>query len=401
MKRAVIGTFGARLLAILFSTLTSIVVARVLGPAGRGDYFLAVSLVGLALQLGALGLHSSNVYLVSADRTRLAPLAANSLVVSLVIGVLAFVLLLLLAPLWFPSLDRFTIVLAALTVGPALYGLLVSNLLLGVNRLHQFNAAELLARLLPLLFIGLVALAGSLSVQSAVLANGVATVLVALLLLWMSPVRWPIRGDWSLLRAGVGYGARAYCAALLGFMLSRIGGLMLANQGTAEQLGQLSIAMQLADLMVMLPATIGVLLFPRLVGDQQGRDRLTLRTLKVVAVMMLVACILALVLAPVLVPLVFGAAFDESVRLFRLMLPGVLALSLISVISQYLAAQGIPWSLVASWVVGLGSMVVLAWWYQPRFGAEAIAASTSCAYMLVLALLGALFRRELRHRATS
>ncbi len=398
MKRAVMGTFGARLLAISFSTLTSIVVARELGPAGRGDYFLAISLVGISLQLGSLGLHSSNVYLVSADRSRLTALAVNSLIVSLAIGLAAIVVLLLVVPHLFPSLDAWTVCLAALTVGPALYCLLISNLLLGVDRLRQFNITELLARLLPLILIALATLTVGLSVKSAVLANALATVLVAMLLVFFLPVKLPVRGDWRLFRSGVGYGVRAYLAALLGFLLSRVGGLLLANQGTAEQVGHLSIAMQLADLMVMLPATIGVVLFPRLVGDEQGRGVLTLRALKYVALMMLVACALAVVLAPILVPLVFGAQFVESVLLFQLMLPGVLALSLISVISQYLAAQGIPWNLVFSWVVGLGVMVALAWWLQPQFGAVAVAAATSCAYILVLALLGSQFVLAIRQQ---
>lgn len=400
MKHAVLGTFGVRILAIGLSTLTSIVVARMLGPAGRGDYFLAVSLVGMALQLGSLGLHSSNVYLVSAHHGHLVKLATNSFIVSGLIAVLALVAFTAVMPRMFRNLDFVTICLAALTVGPAIYCLLISNLLLGVDRLRQFNLVELLSRLFPLLFIGLTALTVGLSVQTAVLANGVAALLVALLLLYFIPIQRPIRIDWSLLRSGVGYGLRAYLAALLGFTLSRVGGLLLANQSGSEQVGHLSIAMQLSDLMVMLPATIGVVLFPRLVGDKEGRGILTLRTMKFVALLMAIACALAAMLAGFLIPLIFGEAFIDSVILFQLMLPGVLALSLISVVSQYLAAQGIPWPLVWSWVVGLALMVAMSWWYQPQFGAAAIAVAMSCAYVLVLALLGTQFFRALRYQGT-
>lgn len=396
MRKAITFTFCIRLAASLLSMVTGIMVARLLGPAGRGKYFLAITIIGMALQFGALGLHSSNVYLVAANRERFPRLAANSLLISLLIGVGGFPILLFTLPRFFPSVDLIMAGLIAFAVGPSLYYLLMSNLLLGVGRVKEFNWFELLSRLFPLLLIGSFILCTDLNAHLAVLASVLAIQGSVMVMAYsVSPRQFP-KMDMSLLKGGVSYGLRAYLAAMLGFMLSRAGGALLGLQDEVVEMGHLSVALQLADFMIMLPATIGLILFPKLVGSTEGRGRLTLKVAKVVAVLMLAACMAAALLADPLIPMVFGQDFKASVTVFRVMLPGIFALSLISVVSQYLAAHGIPWALIASWVVGLILVAGISWRYIPAYGASAVAIAMSVAYGVVLVFLVLLaIRRDL------
>ena len=387
MKKTIALTFGTRLLASFLGMGTGILIARLLGPTGRGEYFLAITVIGMALQFGALGLHSSNVYQVAANHDLFPRLAANSLLISLFIGVTAFPVLLLTLPLLFASVDLFMAGLIALAVGPSLYYLLMSNLLLGVDKVRQFNGLELLSRLFPLIFIGGFVIFLDLTARMAVLASVSGLLASVLVMAYFALPKQRPKMDWPLFKGAISYGSRAYLAAILGFMLSRAGGLLLGLQDKVNDMGQLSVALQLADFMIMLPATVGLILFPKLVGKTEGRGQLTFNVVKILAGLMTIGCVIAWLLADFLIPLVFGQDFRGSVAVFQYMLPGIFALSLTSVLSQYLAAHGIPWTLIASWVVGFLLMIGISWLLIPTHGAGAVAIAMSVSYGAVFALL--------------
>lgn len=387
MKKAIALTFSTRLLASLLGMGTGIMIARLLGPTGRGEYFLAITIIGMAQQFGALGLHSSNVYQVAANHQLFPRLAANSLLISLVIGIVGFPVLLLTLPRLFASVDMFTAALIALAVGPSLYYLLMSNLLLGIDRVKQFNWFELLSRLFPLFFIGVFLAFSELTPRMAVVASVLALLTSAVVVVFIAQPSQRIKIDWPLFKGAINYGLRAYLAAILGFMLSRAGGLLLGLQDKVVEVGHLSVALQLADFMIMLPATAGMILFPKLVGKTEGRGQLTYNVVKILAGLMAVGCVIAWMLADLLIPLVFGHDFRGSVTVFKYMLPGIFALSLTSVISQYLASHGIPWALIVSWAVGVLLMIGISWLLIPTHGAGAVAIAMSVSYVAIFVLL--------------
>lgn len=387
MKKTIALTFCTRLLASFLGMCTGVLIARLLGPTGRGEYFLAITVIGMAQQFGALGLHSSNVYQVAANHDLFPRLAANSLLISLFIGVAGFPVLLLTLPRLFASVDLFMAGLIALAVGPSLYYLLMSNLLLGVDKVKQFNGLELLSRLFPLVFIGVFVVFSDLTARRAVFASVSGLLASVLVMAYFSLPRQRPKMEWPLFKVAISYGSRAYLAAILGFMLSRAGGLLLGLQDKVDDMGQLSVALQLADFMIMLPATVGLILFPKLVGKTEGRGQLTFNVVKILAGLMTIGCVVAWLLADFLIPLVFGQNFRGSVVVFQYMLPGIFALSLTSVLSQYLAVHGVPWALIASWVVGFLLMIGISWLLIPMHGAGGVAIAMSVSYGAVFALL--------------
>jgi len=79
-------TYLVRMTVIGLGVGISVMVARTLGPEGRGLYAVAASLGAIGVQFGNLGLHSSNIYHVSRDPKILPGLSANSLLVGLLVG---------------------------------------------------------------------------------------------------------------------------------------------------------------------------------------------------------------------------------------------------------------------------------------------------------------------------
>jgi O-antigen/teichoic acid export membrane protein len=99
---------------------------------------------------------------------------------------------------------------------------------------------------------------------------------------------------------------------------------------------------------------------------------------------MLVGCALAGILAPYLIPWLMGQPFRPAVPIFLWLLPGVLFLSVITVLSQYLAALGFPWTLPGVWFTGIITLVAGGIPLIEQYGAAGASISISLAYFVVV-----------------
>src|SRR5262245_16083113 len=72
-------TFGSKVLYIVFGVAIGVLVARELGPSGRGVLAVASALVLTLAQLGSLGLVSANPYFLAREEIPISRLVTNSL----------------------------------------------------------------------------------------------------------------------------------------------------------------------------------------------------------------------------------------------------------------------------------------------------------------------------------
>jgi O-antigen/teichoic acid export membrane protein len=387
-------TRGLQLASGLAATVVS---ARFLGPTGRGQYFFVITLTLLVVQFSNLGLPASNTYRVARDPELLGPLVVNSLFASLVVGVgaaAAAVAFLRLTNIF--STTRPILMLFALALAPAmLFFLLGTNLLVGSGRIRVFNAFELAGNALvmgALVAAGLLAPRVSAFLTASTVAWAAVAGALALFLLRRSRGPRGFRAD--VFRAGLRYSAKAYLAALLSFVVLRGNVFLLQRFAFEQELGWYSVAAQVADALAILPATIALVLFPRLVRDAAGRLHATLRTALVTGALLALLCVVAAFAAGPVISFVFGADFEPAARILRWMLPGVVAFGVLTVLSQFLAALGMPKALVGIWGLAAAVALVLGRFLIAPYHAVGAAATLSITYGLTLVLVGALVVRH-------
>lgn len=399
MIRDIVLSLATRAALIAAGLLTSILTARTLGVAGRGEYFYIVTLASLATQFGNLGLASSNTYSLAKDHSLLPQLAANSFWISLVVGTLAACGILIFeadqtkhdwigGPAW----------LVILMVPPMLYGLLASNLFIGLSLFRHYNCFQLGSTLFQLIAVAGVAWM-SLGVHAFLFVSALTGLIAAGALLAMlnhlNPLVWQF--NFQLFRENFGYACRAYLATLMGYGVSRVGVLLLSRFADKEEIGIYSVAVQFADVLMVLPSTMAMVLFPDLLkGPAEKRFARTMRATVQIGLTMAVLCVLTGFFAVWVVPVLFGESFLLSVRVLWWMLPGVFFLSLTNIVSQYLATQGIPPANVWAWMGGLVFLIVFGSQLIPRWGALGAAASLTFTYVLLAIVLTML---AVRHSA--
>src|SRR6266478_5579978 len=159
LRRNVFESYGTRLLVVAVTFATAVVIARELGPTGRGLYAVAVAMGAIGVQFGNLGLQLSNTYHVAKDRALLPALIGNTLAV--VLGAWVVTLLGGIGFVFWPELSPVhgtLLMLALASVPVGLAYLLTQGLLLGVNEVRAYNQIECGSKLLALALISVPAL---------------------------------------------------------------------------------------------------------------------------------------------------------------------------------------------------------------------------------------------------
>jgi len=394
LRRNVLETYGTRILVIFVTFATAIVIARELGPTGRGLYAVAATLGAIGAQFGNFGMHASNIYFVAKDRTHLPALIGNTLAV-VVLSCLVAALSGILFVYW-PSLSpvRGSLLLLALAFVPiSLAYLLIQGLLLGVNEVRAYNNIESLGKILALVLICILVVFHVRSVElffAATALSVIVTFLWALARLRRVSTA-PPKVSWPVFRQSIGIGLRAYTIAFFGFLLLRIDLLMVKYMLGATEAGYYSISQVLAENTMMFPVVIGLLLFPKLSALKEREEKLQLanKAVLVTAALMLPAVVIAAFAAAPLISLAFGRNFLPAVGPFVWLMPGTYFLGIETVMVQLLNSEGFPPIIVVAWIVSTLINVALNFWAIPHYGITGASIVSSVCYFLMFVVVSA------------
>lgn len=390
-------TLAARGVAMGGPLIVGIITARALGPEDRGQYFLVMSYAFVASQIAGLGLHASNTYLVARRPELLAPLFVNCSYIAMILTPL-IALIVVLALGWSPTTGN--VATAGKSIGPvALVAVLlaplivfmtyVSNLAVAVGRVSLFNALTVGYSLLVVI-VALIVWGGGGGTLSFLLGAVFSAAAVCLVVSWrlISGRRLRMNFDVALFRRGFVYAIKAYLSSMCGSLMMRVGILALQMHSSMSEIGLFSVAVQLADGLAQLPATIGLLIFPLMIRTAAENRRAAMwRAFWGLGVAMFLLLVIGGIASYWLIPLLFGQSFAGSYPLTIALFPQLLLLSFMTVLSQYLAAEGYPWAQVFAWVVGFAVQTVLSYYFASLWGAFGVAIALTVSSAIVLGIL--------------
>ena len=394
LRRNVFETYGTRLLVVAVTFTTAVVIARELGPTGRGFYAVAATVGAIGVQFSNLGLHLSNTYYVAKDRALLPALIGNTLaVVSVACVVMAmsgigFVFWPKLSPVHGPLM---LLALASVPVGLAY--LLTQGLLLGVNEVRAYNQIECGSKLLVLALICVPALVHRGTVE---LFFGMTLSSVMLSFFWaLSRLRRvstvPPALSLAVFRQTISTGINAYMILFFGFLVLRIDLLMVKYMLGAKEAGYYSISQVLAENTMMFAVVVGLLLFPKLSATKEKEERVRLanKAILVTAALMFPVVVIAALAAGPIISIAFGRNFLPAVAPFAWLMPGTYFLGIETVMVQFLNSEGFPSIIVVAWIADTIINVALNFWAIPRYGITGASIVSSACYFLIFLIVSA------------
>jgi O-antigen/teichoic acid export membrane protein len=390
--RRIAGTFATKILAVSLSVPVSVVLARALGPDGRGEFVAVTALAALGMQFGNLGLHSANTYFVSRDRSLLGTLSLNSAVAGTVLGVLiaAGLWMLRASGVMFVNLNAAYFLLALVWIPLGIGHLLQQNLIVGIQRFAVFNNVDIAGRLATLALCSALWLYGVHTAWPYTIA-AIVVVGGSFLFCFGYVVReapHPRRPAFALLRQQLPYGGKMFLASLFAFLVVRSDVLLLKELSGSHETGVYSIAVSLVDMLYLLPIAVGVVLFPELSapGDSERRWRVAQAALLHTGWILGAGAALIMLWGGSIIRLLFGAAYLPAYPIVVILAPAMLFYGLNNIVSIYLAATGLPWFGVWVWVVAFGVNLGLNLLWIPQFGGIGAAWASLVAYAVVFGL---------------
>ena len=387
-------TFGGKTLVLGLGFAIVAVVARELGTAETGSFLVAYSLTLLLSQVGGLGLTTANPYFAAREPSRVSQIVANSLWLAAGLGTvlaLAGASIKVLFPgaleglAWAPLI----VTLVGLPGGLATY--LLQSVLLGEGRMVAYNGIEAAqtAVTLAAIVVGFAAfdfgLTGTLAVilVTRYLAAGAYLVLLG---------KHAARFDWQLARRMFAYGFRAYVAIVLSYLIVRVDLLLVNAFLGRKEAGLYGVAATIADGMFVIPMVISINLFPRVArGDPLQASAEVFRS---IAVLYGLLCLLTVPLAGPAITTFFGEGFSGATNLYYLLLPGIYAYGLVTILSSHFAGRGFPRAVILVWIFGIGLNLVLNVIFLPGRSAWVASVTSSVSYGILLLLHMWLFARE-------
>ncbi|HUP85927.1 MAG TPA: oligosaccharide flippase family protein [Acidimicrobiales bacterium] len=386
-------TFTGQVSAVAVTLIGSIVLARMLGPSGRGAVQVLQLLTAEVALIVSLGLPVAVTYVIARQEATAATVASTATLMSLLVGSTVAVALALaagpLASLFLSDIEggALLVVISSVMIPLTVLESIFLSVWRGRNKFYAFNGFKLFARCGYLGGIVGAAVLGTdvtTVVFGLIAADVVTTVVLAVAL--FTRFDEPLRIDRVVARRLLHFNVAGHGGTLLQEVSYRLDMFIVAGLLGSRAVGLYAIAVSTSRLLWYIPESLGSVLLSRSARTGYRRERWE-RIGQGVTSILLFQAIGAAALAPVAIPLVFGVAFKGSVWPFILLLPGAVALGLWKVFINETTAAGHPRLKLRSGGVGSAATVILDVMLIPQWGVEGAAVASSVAYCLTLGVL--------------
>jgi O-antigen/teichoic acid export membrane protein len=384
LVRTAAATYATNLAAVALSLVNVLIIARTLGPAGRGDVALLVAVAIVTAHLASLSVQEANANLAGSDPALRPALATNSVLLALglsAVGAIVVASVVTAVPAVAGDVEPALLWLSLAAVFPVVLRTYLSFLLQADYAFAATNRAWLAGPLTGVVVNATLAAAGAISVTSAMCAWLLGQLLgLSLLILHVRRHAGFGRPDRALAERSVGFGLKTHVGHTMEVGNYRADQWFLGAAAGSRELGLYSIAVSCAEVLFYLPGVLVLIQRPDLVRAR-ATDAFTraARMLRSALVGCVPAVALTLAVAPLACTLIFGAGFEGAADDLRILALGVFGVSGLLLLRNALTAQREPMLASAAEGVAFAFMVALNLLLVPAYGGAGAAIAMTVA----------------------
>ena len=330
----------------LTSIATGPILARVLGPSGRGELAALLTPIVVASYVASLGLPDAATFLVARRRHPARRVLAAGLLVLLPAATIAIAVLWAIAPRLLDSYPEGVNVLriGALALIPMLVLEVARGALFGEGRFSAVNLEQVAYSIGRLCLIAAIAAAGALTVVGAfVIHVGVGLAAGAIVIVAVTagrPGKERPEPETRLAEEMAHFGLRGWGGTVARTLNVRLDQAVLVALVGPAQLGYYAVAVALAELPTLLFGAIRTVLLPE--AAARNDPLVVARAARVAVLLSSGMAAVGVATAPVVVRLAFGAEFAPATPLVQVLFLASVPLATTFVIGVGLTALGRP-----------------------------------------------------------
>ncbi len=400
LKRDFLRTLFTACVKVLMVFLTQVMLARALGPDGRGSFAVCFTLMNFMVMLFSFGGDASPSYNLASSKRTVCEILGTSFYISasgvILAGLLGFALVRSGLP-FFKKATAGEFALAICAVGPMLFYIFVVAILRGTFRYIAMNCMIALDTIVIVLSTYFLCFTLNLGVKGALLAVicGATTTSLTTIVLIRKEIRIvQALKSLRLVPSVLHYGIRAYFSYFAQTMNIQLGvvvlGFMIEEKG---MIGFYHIAMSTVARIWIIPDSLYQVLMPKLAKDQSASANYLCDIIRIVIIVTMLASLALALAAHVLVKYGLGVEFLPAVPAIYVLLIGVIFRSASKVVTTYLFATNRPGINSVTKLSGVGINLFLLLIFVPLYGMMGAAIATSTSYVLEAVIMLFLFAK--------
>jgi O-antigen/teichoic acid export membrane protein len=392
-------SLGARIIILLASLFIGIIIARILGPFGKGLLAIITMVWAVVLRLGNFGIGTFNTYVISNKSIDKRDIIGNSFWIGLTIGIIFFLIILIFAfcfPQVFRNIPRSYLLFYLLFLPFAFWHNFFSGILNGEQKFKKLNIFSIIAQVINLIGVILLLLVFKLDVFYILIWYALVNIISAFLPMGFVFLKNGVFLGLNLkvLKATLNYGIKIYLSGIFSLLILRVDLYMVNFFKGLAQAGLYSLASTFGDMFFILPFSIIFVIFPKINIKGKNKKELIARYSRISLFLVFLMAIGTLFFIKFMIGLLYGEAFLPSVQPILLLLPGLMAFSVVNVLGQYFLSTRYPFKLTIYWFLVAILNIVLNFIYIPQYGMVAAAVSSTITYLLALGFHYYFFYKE-------
>lgn len=386
-------TLAAQFGVLGINLATGLIIARELGPKGRGEQAAMTLWPSVLAGLLSFGLATAFRYYAVRDRERSSELLGVALIYATVLGFVGTVAGVIFIPHWLshydPRVMRFAQWLMLLSPAVMIAWMLQAFL----EARGDFKQSNFILYMPPAgTLVALLALIGihRMNPYTSSLAYAIPPVLLSA---WRSIalrrfIRLRIAGFADATRRLFTYGFGAYGTSILYTLSSQIDQALVVKFLSPADLGAYTVALTIGRLPSTIAQALVTVLVPRATAlEFDAALALVARAARVTLVGTAAGSVALALVVPAALPFLYGHAFSNSVDVAQILLLQVVFSSTASVLGQAFITTGRPAFLTILQGLGLGTTVPLMLLLIPRFGLAGAALALLASTLVRLAFM--------------
>ncbi|AXV40952.1 flippase [Methanobacterium sp. BAmetb5] len=382
-------TFSTQIITVILGVITSVILARALGPMNLGVYSLIILTFTILGTFGNLGIAISNTYYGVKKEYEWNEIASNSLIVAFILGIIliiVFIVFYYLQPSFLKNIDLSAILISTISLPFILLIPYFQNILLGQDRINAYNSINIIQSILYLLLIVIV-LYFNRNLSGVVISLAISYIITAIMPILLVYRFTPFKLQFNivLFKKSVNFGLKGYLGNLIQFFNYRIDmyliSFLLLNNASV---GYYSISVMLAESLWYLPNAIGTLVFARTPGlTDAEKNRTTPQICRNTLFITTVLAIILFITGKYIILILYGSKYLPALEPLWVLLPGIISLSICKVLSNEIIGRGKPMINTYAAIISLVINIPLNIIFIPQMGIIGSALASSISYIII------------------
>lgn len=397
--RDVLSVGVSKFATIIFGVITSIIIARELGPEKNGVIAALVVFPALFMSVGSLGIRQSTTYYLGKNIFSEKDIKAAITQIWLISTVISIIVCFVLMRYLSKSGDNLVFVLLALAPIPfSLFNTYNSGIFLGKNQIKEFNKINWIPSLFTLVVTLVLVIGLELGVRGYFIALIVGPLFISVLLLFKNKFLdvLSLKFNWQIIKPMIKLGS-IYALALMFINLNaRLDVILLDRLSSDFETGIYSKGYSVGNYLLQIPWMLNTIVFSRSAiakNDELFSKKVT-QLLRVSFLVILCFAGFLFLFSDFIIVLMFGKDFLGSSIVLQYLLLGVLFLSLFKILNQDLAGKGKPWVSMKAMIPGLLVNVLLNYFLIPSYGAIGASVASTISYSFAILLFIHFYSKE-------